>query len=355
MIILPTLPRISFGVIVLNGEPFTRYCLRALYPYAHQIIVVEGAVPAASNIATPDGHSTDDTLNTLQSFVAKEDKEGKITIVTAEDEGHINGFWPGEKDQQSQAYAQRATGDYLWQVDVDEFYHTKDIQTICHLLKQDPTITAVSLKMITFWGGYDYICDGWYLRRGANIYHRIFKWGLGYQYTTHRPPTVINADGQDLRKLHWVKGHTLARQGIWLHHYSLLFPKQVFEKCNYYSQSKWARREYSLRWASQCYMQLGDPFRVHNVYSEPSWLERFRRMHPIEITRLKHDIENGHTSIDCRNTEDIEQLLKSPSYAWRRSLVKAWFPFNEIRRITSQLLWKTAAHVKGIIERALGR
>ena len=43
-------------------------------------------------------------------------------MVTAEECGHENGFWPGEKDEQSRAYAARATGDYLWQVDVDEFY-----------------------------------------------------------------------------------------------------------------------------------------------------------------------------------------------------------------------------------------
>ena len=55
-------PRITFGMIVLNGEPFIRYNLRALYPFAHQIIVVEGAAPAAANIATGDGHSSDGTL-----------------------------------------------------------------------------------------------------------------------------------------------------------------------------------------------------------------------------------------------------------------------------------------------------
>ena len=35
--------QVTFGTIVLNGEPFTRHNLRALYPFAHQIIVVEGA------------------------------------------------------------------------------------------------------------------------------------------------------------------------------------------------------------------------------------------------------------------------------------------------------------------------
>jgi hypothetical protein len=56
--------RITFGIIVLNGEPFTKYCRRALYPFAHEIIVVEGAVPAA----TPDGHSLDGTLEALDRF-----------------------------------------------------------------------------------------------------------------------------------------------------------------------------------------------------------------------------------------------------------------------------------------------
>ena len=53
----PALPRVSFGMIVLNGMPFVPYNLLALYPFAHQIIVVEGAAPGAAGIATPAGHS----------------------------------------------------------------------------------------------------------------------------------------------------------------------------------------------------------------------------------------------------------------------------------------------------------
>ena len=43
-------PRITFGIIVLNGEPFVRYNLRSLYHFAHEIIVVEGAVQAADEM-----------------------------------------------------------------------------------------------------------------------------------------------------------------------------------------------------------------------------------------------------------------------------------------------------------------
>ena len=107
MIDIDQFPRLTFGLIILNGQPFIRYNLRALYPFAHQIIVVEGAAPGAAEVATADGHSTDGSLAELYRFQAEEDPEQKIEIVTKD------GFW-SEKDEMSQAYAVRATGDYLW-------------------------------------------------------------------------------------------------------------------------------------------------------------------------------------------------------------------------------------------------
>ena len=60
--------RITFGIIVLNGEPFVRYNLRAIYPFAHQIIVAEGASKKAaldssvvSRLLIVDTHYSADT------------------------------------------------------------------------------------------------------------------------------------------------------------------------------------------------------------------------------------------------------------------------------------------------------
>ena len=93
-----------------------------------------------------------------------EDRDGKVRLVTAEDEGHPDGFWPGEKDEQSRAYATRAAGDYLWQVDVDEFYRPDDMRRILGLLAADPSIQAVTFPTVTFWGAPDCVADGWFLR-----------------------------------------------------------------------------------------------------------------------------------------------------------------------------------------------
>jgi len=327
----PDLPKVTFGIIVLNGEPFTRYCLRSLYPFAHEIIVVEGAAPAAAKVATPDGHSTDGTLETLYRFKAEEDPEDKVEIITRE------GFW-SEKDEQSQAYAKKATGDYLWQVDIDEFYAPQDMQAILEILRDDPEVTSVSFQQITFWGGFDYCVDGWYLRRGANIFHRLFKWGPGYQYATHRPPTVLDPQGRDLRQIKWVNGHELARLNVYLYHYALLFPRQVIEKCEYYGSATWLRREKAQKWARKVFIELKSPYRVHNVYRYPSWLERFDGDHPPQVMALRDDIEAGRINVQTRSTDDIERLLDSFSYQLGRALIRRLEPCDRFRLTLWHLL-----------------
>jgi hypothetical protein len=324
------IPKVTFGIIVLNGEPFIRYNLRALYPFAHQIVVVEGASPGAKHISTPDGHSTDETLNTLRDFKAHEDPEQKLLILTAEDEGYPNGFWPGEKHEQSQAYAKRATGDYLWQVDMDEFYRPEDMAVVLDTLQHDESITALSFSQITFWGGLDYITDGWFLRRGwcARGIHRVFKWGPGYHYVTHRPVTIHNAQGVDVRDLHWVDGLEWARKGIYMYHYSLLFPKQVIEKSEYYKEADWAKHDKAKQWAEESYLMLKKPYHVHNIYDYPSWLERFLGKHPPQIETMYADIRAGRIDTELRSTGDVDRLLRSPGYRLGRACLKFAEPFS---------------------------
>ncbi len=339
-------PRITFGMIVLNGEPFVLYNLRALYPYAHEIIVVEGAAPAAIGIATEDGHSRDGTLDAIKRFMQEEDPADKVTLVTAEDEGYTNGFWPGEKNEQSQAYAKRATGDYLWQIDCDEFYRADHIDIVMDRLRADPSISGASFHQITFWGDTQTTVDGWYLRRGAATYHRLFKWGPGYRYTSHRPPTVTDASGRDVRTDNWVTSRQTREWGVVLFHYSLLFPKQVIEKCDYYGRAEWARRPDALDWADNTFFRLTRPFRVHNVYDYPSWLERFDGDHPGEVKRMMHDIAEKTLRIDTRPMDDVQKLLDSFSYRIIRQFIQwADYPLRPLERTKNRFvrLWRRIA------------
>src|SRR3990172_2347034 len=196
--------RVSFGILALNAQPFLEYNLRALYPVAHEIIVVEGAVRAAASLATPDGHSTDGTLQMLADFKRLNDPEKKLRIVSAAVEGYADGFWP-EKDEMSRAYTKYLSGDWLWQVDSDEFYREKDMQAVLSLLKEDSTISAISFPYLEFFGSFESAITGsWHLYQQA-LCHRIFRWEVGYHYSSHRPPTVVNENGTDLRKTHWIR------------------------------------------------------------------------------------------------------------------------------------------------------
>jgi len=237
-------PKISFGIIVLNGEPFTRYNLRNIYPFAYEIIIAEGASLKAAHAATPDGHSLDGTLEILQRFKAEEDPDNKIHIVTAEDEGHPNGFWPGEKDQQSQAYAKRCSGNFLWQLDIDEFYEPKDIERIIDVLSEtsEPTCFTVA--------GHNYFLNPHIEQVGSYFKHpcfqgepwgrfrRIFSWSPGWTYFSHRPPTVITSEGKIIHKIHKVDLTT--KLGIYMHHYSVFSFEQWHSKLTYYRNQSWS-------------------------------------------------------------------------------------------------------------------
>jgi len=327
-------PRVTFGVIVLNGEPFTRYCLRSVYPFAHEIIVVEGAALGAAGVSRPDGHSTDGTLDVLREFQSVEDPYHRVQVVTAEDEGHSNGFWPGEKDEQSQAYARRATGDYLWQVDIDEFYTERDMRLVLELLADSPSITAASFPMLVFWGGLDYRIDGWYQRRGGASPPRLFRWGPGYRYAKHRPATVLDDRGRDVRSLEWLDGPAMELLGVRLFHYSLLFPQQVLAKAEYLRNAPHAgiRQAHMRQWMMDSYFTLRRPYRVHAAFTEPSWLERYEGPHPAEVLRMMDDIRAGRTSAALRPTEDVEALLRSWWYPVGRGLYKALFPASVVSR-----------------------
>lgn len=296
---------------MLNGEPFTRYCLRSLYPFAHEIIVVEGASKKAAVISTPDGHSTDGTLESLSQFKTEEDPENKVQIITK------NSFWDG-KDEQSQAYAIRATGDYLWQVDIDEFYKPEDMIAILTMLHSDPNINQVNIQWLNFWGDFNYLVDGLFLQQHYKNLDggvpRIFKWEPGYKYITHRPPTVFDINNNDLSLENRIKGNQLAKKGIYCYHYSTIIPDLVNQKMQYYSQQNWEDHDKFYEWYQSNFIQIHYPFRVHHATSYVSWLSRFNRIHPPQIQQLIIDLKKRNTTIRIRGSNDIELLLSKKRY-----------------------------------------
>jgi hypothetical protein len=173
--------------------------------------------------------------------------------------------------------------------------------------------------MLTFWGSTKYVVDSFFLiRDNAREYHRLFAWGHGFKYVTHFPPTVHDQRGADLRTKKWVRAGQLEKQGIFLYHYSLLFPYQVFNKVSYYK----ARERNSIdAWEDVVYRRLEKPFRAHNLYTHIGWLERFRGEHPAAVKAMMSDIESGKLDVSTRDCRDVEKLLNNRRYVLKCRLL----------------------------------
>ena len=261
--------KITAGMIVLNGEPFVAYSLRAMYEFADEIIVIEGAVEDAMVVANPDGSSKDGTVETIRNFP---DPEDKITLV--------QGRWK-DKLEQSNAYLARATGDYVWQVDSDELYLPEDLAAVRGMLEDDPQITVVTFYCRPFWHSLDTQLVGppW-----ETVYHRVFKRVPGARFTNHRPPTVAGEDGIDLAEKKLVRANEMRRRGIFMFHYSFVDPAQVKRKIEYYRRlgmscagpADWYERVY-MGW-------LDDPAAVEAQYGTYTtgggWTTPYHGPHP---------------------------------------------------------------------------
>lgn len=292
--------KISFGMIVVNGEPFIRYNLENLYPHAHEILVVEGAVEKFRHAATKDGHSIDNTVRIIREFP---DPERKIKLIQRD------GFWP-EKDDMSNAYMACCTSDYIWQVDVDEFYKTEDIEKVRSFLTDHPDVTRIDLQTVNFWKGFKAVMQGASYCFGADQFRRVFRFRPGYRFLTHRPPTVIDAAGRVCGDTKVVSAEEMVQRfQIFVYHYSYVFTHGVETKADYYSRMGWGQgHEDGLAWAKGAWSQFSDPLRVHLIDFPPSWIVPFQGTHPDVIVRLME-------SLDFRENDFLEEFLR---HEWER-------------------------------------
>jgi hypothetical protein len=295
--------KFSALVLVLNGMPWLPYLLRNLYPHFDQIVIVEGAMLSAAVIATAEGHSQDDTLAVIQNFP---DPEHKIHLIQKA------GFWQDQAEMGA-AGAAVCHGDYLWHVDVDEFYHPHDLAWLQQHLTQNPHIEAVSLKMLHFFASLRGVVKGAFHAQGGDEPWRIFRWRPGYRYVNYEPLRLHNAQGQALSTLATLKGGDLARQhGIYFYHYAYLLPAVVYEKAVFYENKRGVSVKDGvspLAWYRAHYEKF-TPWRVHLNPRPLSWLEPFHGQHPPEILAA---IREGAITPPPR--PEIDRLLDGPR--WR--------------------------------------
>lgn len=231
--------KISTGTLVLNAESvlptgMLRAQLEQLYYIADEIFITEGATKVINSKhywdgdttwLTSDGHSTDQTVNIIKNFP---DPEKKIFLIQKD------GFWNG-KTEMCNEWSKRATGDYIWQIDSDEFYKKDDIEKIKRILKKyEPD--AVHFYANHFWGDYEHCFDetsgtGW----GNNIpWMRIFKHKPGASWLSHEPPNYLLPDGKICNYGKLIPRDETLKVGLKLYHYSYVTQKQKDFKVKFF-------------------------------------------------------------------------------------------------------------------------
>jgi glycosyltransferase involved in cell wall biosynthesis len=231
--------KITFGMIVFNAElnlpdGMLEACIKNVYDIAHEIIIVEGATKAITHYFdgdtsqfTSDGHSMDRTIQIIKGIP---DPDKKITLIES------SGFWNG-KTQMCNEWAKLATGDYIWQLDSDEFYHTEEMKKMINYLELEKP-DAVYFNAYHFFGGLDYCIDersapqntGW----GSGPWYRLFRHVPGKsKWLSHEHP-IYECDGLVCNDGKLVDQKRSAEIGIKMYHYSYIDYRQIDFKTKFY-------------------------------------------------------------------------------------------------------------------------
>lgn len=251
----PEMPKVSFIMIVLNGMPFVEFALRSIYDFAHEIIIVEGAVEKCMFAANEDGSSRDGTVEAINAF---HDPEGKIKL--------IQGRWQEKLQMQNKALEQ-AGGDYVWLIDSDEVYRTNDIIKMLNLLAENPEISQVNFIPDNFWKGFDHIFISKRFSEPNYHYKRIFKYVDGASFISHRP-IVMKHPGSDktTEQMNLLDGYATRKMDIIPFHYSYVCTEQVNQKIQLYKQYGWDKMwntdldewysDFFLKWSPENRLEL---------------------------------------------------------------------------------------------------
>lgn len=167
-----------------NEQEFARIVLSSIYDEVDRIIVIEGAVANRPN-ATPDGHSTDDTLQIIKDFKANHDPKKKVVLIS------INKPWKNLEEMKQTFLDLSIPGDWMIINDADELYRPEDIRRLRRAIELEPHAQEFVPNFLHFYGDFNHIA-----KPGAewNCQHqRIFKYIRGMKYNTH--PVVLDPAG----------------------------------------------------------------------------------------------------------------------------------------------------------------
>jgi len=203
-------------MIVLSCAKWLPHTIAGIAPFMDEIIIVHGATQEMVDlgIAKPSGDSTDDTGAVLERLAKK---YGNIKIIPPKIYKHRN--------EQRNEYLKHATGDWIWVVDHDEFYHHEDILAVKEQM-EEPRKVCIATKWIEF-----YTWTRRYKKAGPPM-ERIFRRSEGmYYHDKNSGQSCFMDNGQSVWKLAW----GMKDNSTCYHYNRTLDPDELTVKLLYYA------------------------------------------------------------------------------------------------------------------------
>lgn len=219
-------PKISVGILVLNGRPFIKAQLENLYDLAHEIIICEGGTKFWHE-THGFRRSNDGTLDIIHDFP---DPDNKIKLIQKD--------WV-TKNEMSKTYSKIMTGDVVYTVDIDEFLAPQHVKLMAKEMI-DHNFNAVQNGHYVFFGDFETIVVNkntpfWFrpIRMFRRISNRLINHipigylvpGKGGKMTVGSPGRILQAD----------------KLGVKTHHYSYVNRENALAKFKYYAHRGWSK------------------------------------------------------------------------------------------------------------------
>lgn len=291
--------KVCFTTIVFNDEYFLEAVLTSLIPHG-TVIVAEG--PIAHWQKRGFTTSTDRTNEILHDILP----EWQIVHLQA-----------STKNDLANAALRLVPDDttHVWAVDADEMYRQADMRNVIGRLDN---LDSVSFKAYAFYGGFDRYVTGF---DETLEVQRIKRFYPGAQWTTHRPPTMLNPDtGRPWREARHLDYETLSADGIRMFHFNRVLPKQVKAKEDFYYTRAPSRtiKDYFERvyipWVQGDIERVEETFNgVHNFHPsvrDSSFTRKFTGTLPrvMEDSREYYERMIEYQMLDYYLEEDAESL-----------------------------------------------
>lgn len=289
---------------VHNEEDWVEYNLANCYDEFDIIRVVEGAVEGRPK-STPDGHSTDRTLDIIREFP---DPDNKIELITG-------GRFFKSLEEQKQTFLDHANeGEWLFIVDCDEFYMEGEVERVRKAIKTRPTASEIIPTFLHFYRDFFHVKaphPEWQPQ-----HQRIIRYRPGLRYHTH--PVATDANGRCTYFTGEYQPQRFTIPGLWIYHYGHAKGKEFHEMKKAFYESE--LEKFKLADGTNASDKFDEKFVEFMEYTEdPDTILLYQDAHP----KALDDHPSRHQIDPVYNLEMDKIAPKLPWKDWKENFVYA--------------------------------